>query len=92
MKCFHVLRGPGDLRLMVSTPLLNSSLCPLGDTSLRAINPPLPLHGDLGHLRLLTKHDEHLPCIIEYVGNSRTQLAGLTTGTLYEGAKAHPQQ
>jgi hypothetical protein len=38
-----VSRGRGGLRLMVDAPPLNSGLRPLGDASLRAIDPHLSL-------------------------------------------------
>jgi hypothetical protein len=43
------------------------------------------------HLWLPAKHDEYSFCVIEVVGNQKTQLAGVTAGTLHENAKAHPQ-
>jgi hypothetical protein len=50
---------------MISVPPLPSGLRPCGDASVSAIDPPWSPRGGPRHLRLLAKHDEYLPCVID---------------------------
>jgi hypothetical protein len=63
-----------------------------GDASLRTIGPPQPPRGGPGHLQLPVKHDGYSFYMSESIRNLKTRLAGVAAGTLYEDAKAHPQQ
>jgi hypothetical protein len=86
----HVARVR-NRQLMGSTQPPAFGIRSCGDVSLRSIDPSQPPCGGPEHLQLPAKHDKYSFCMTEGVGNPKTQLAGITAGTLREDAKARHQ-